>query len=149
MGWSAPIRRSGRVDRLWTDTAAVFNDGSADYYDSSVMILGGEGGLLRTMDNGSNWQSYPDNSAGLTVYAVTQDGLDGNFYAFVRNASSASDQLWCSNDQGESWTRNQFGNDNVRVASDTLLIAERQGQRKIIVASPRGVFEAPIGRFRC
>lgn len=142
-------RESGNINTFWADNEPVFIDGSADYYDANVVLLGGQGGLFITHDNGSNWQSYPDDGTDVTIYSVTQHEPTGRFYAFARITDEEVDEIWCSANQGVSWQRSEFGDNDARRATDSMLIMTRDGEEKLIVPSLRGIFEAPLSMFSC
>lgn len=145
-------RESGELDTLFQHESAFFLDGFADANDPDVIVLGGEGGLRISYNNGADWATWPDTDEELTVYSVRQDEASDHYYAYASIGDSPRvDELWCSSDQGQSWSRTYLseGTDGIIAASAPMIFMGDGEDRRFYIPTRRGVVAGSLAAVSC
>lgn len=154
--------RLKRYDRTNGEVAAfeefednVLVDGFVDNNDPNILMFGGEGGFLISYDNGENWEQdrvIDNENETIIVNSVQQDEQSGWYYANVSLTQEArTSEMWCSQDQGQSWTRTVMPVEVLGQAKTEvpMLLMEREGERRFVLGTRLGVVEGPLSAISC
>ncbi|RUO25989.1 hypothetical protein CWE09_04475 [Aliidiomarina minuta] len=148
-------RGSAEVTTFGETETDILLDGFADQNDPNILVLGGEGGFHISYDNGENWQQdrfIDDENEFVVVNSVQQDEQSGRYYANVSLTEVAeTSEMWCSQDQGQSWTRTElpvavYGQAQAVVP---MLLMDRDGERNFLLGTRVGVVEGPLSAIDC
>lgn len=151
-----PFVRRTETESQETDSISGLNseqfaDGFADYNDPNLIVVGGEGGVYASFDNGLDWQLvYPQDDSTVMVHSVQQDRQNNNYYAFARTEEDEGykNEIWCSSDQGSTWNRTEILNDLIS-ASDSMVFITHDDERKFFIPTRRGIFEGLLSSIGC
>ena len=142
------------VELVFTHDVNLIKDGFVDDTDPNTLVIGGEDGLRVSYDNGETWERHVlDEGSDHVVYSVQQDLVSLNYYAYVsvEQDDTRTDEMWCSVDQGASWTRTTLaeGSDGIFSSRGPMVFHDRDGARYFFIPTYDGVVQGALGDVTC
>ncbi|GAA5143130.1 WD40/YVTN/BNR-like repeat-containing protein [Thalassotalea piscium] len=112
----------------WTDllpNPSVFKGGLIHPTDNKTVLVGGEGGIVISRDNGTNWEQPLGDVDHHFYWDIVIDDI-GNLYSASFNKGGAEQPLkvLCSSDNGVTWNSNDFSKEVSKGGVKSLLMLQ-------------------------